>query len=173
MIVVEVKDDNKKNCAECSICLQEIINDKTKTKCGHYFHNKCINRWIVINDICPICRTKIVNPVSIIKCIIGIVALVLSFYLSIIIVYFSTNIFLKDCEKIFYFFDIIITSIISFIYLIIKGILFVGFYVFTFYMAIKCIIFLSLVFTPYINKICDRLVMPLYKMYCFFKFKRD
>lgn len=52
---------------ECTICrnnlnMQSIYNqdkgiDSTaqKGKCGHSFHNECINKWVVRNRICPIC----------------------------------------------------------------------------------------------------------------------
>lgn len=46
---------------ECSICLEDISEGKTLevVKCGHFFHNDCINAWLVNNDKCPLCRKKI------------------------------------------------------------------------------------------------------------------
>ena len=42
---------------ECIICLDEmVIGEYIKTlKCGHIYHNKCINEWFNIKKICPIC----------------------------------------------------------------------------------------------------------------------
>lgn len=42
----------------CSIC----YNDGTMLKfnCSHYFHRKCIQKWIDIeNDKCPMCRSRL------------------------------------------------------------------------------------------------------------------
>lgn len=40
---------------ECSICL----NSSTcggKLKCGHVFHENCINKWFELTNTCPNCR---------------------------------------------------------------------------------------------------------------------
>lgn len=44
---------------ECSICLTDIIDDKQKTKCGHFFHKECLDQWCVSKRTCPICRANI------------------------------------------------------------------------------------------------------------------
>lgn len=42
----------------CSICLCVLFNsDNLITSCKHTFHKKCINRWIIQNNNCPLCRT--------------------------------------------------------------------------------------------------------------------
>ena len=46
----------------CSICLNIVGKRKCKTECGHSFHYKCIYKWILNNDNCPLCRTVIRNP---------------------------------------------------------------------------------------------------------------
>ena len=50
------------NC-ECTICANCIGNSRrkfvTKLTCGHVFHPKCINRWLVSQLTCPNCRYKI------------------------------------------------------------------------------------------------------------------
>ena len=48
----------------CSICLEDIKEDKFVTNCSHVFHGKCILNWISEIDInkkqvCPYCRTKL------------------------------------------------------------------------------------------------------------------
>lgn len=43
---------------QCSICL-ELLQGKSISYCycGHYFHSKCINRWLKKHDSCPYCRS--------------------------------------------------------------------------------------------------------------------
>lgn len=44
----------------CSICLCEYGNvDVVVTNCGHGFHNECIQGWIRINAVCPVCRNEV------------------------------------------------------------------------------------------------------------------
>lgn len=46
---------------ECCICL-DSINDKTKIynlNCEHLFHPDCIDKWVNINNTCPLCRIEI------------------------------------------------------------------------------------------------------------------
>ena len=55
-----IKDD-------CSICMEalhdpdeEQAQEKiTITSCEHVFHKKCIDTWMLNNNICPICRTRL------------------------------------------------------------------------------------------------------------------
>ena len=51
----------------CGICLEN--KDKNgklvkKTKCGHLFHQSCLNRWLSINNTCPICRVDLTESQS-------------------------------------------------------------------------------------------------------------
>ncbi len=42
---------------ECSICLQnELGTEWGELPCRHKFHYECINDWMKIGNICPICR---------------------------------------------------------------------------------------------------------------------
>ena len=44
---------------ECSICLSDVKNHEIShytCKFNHLFHKKCINRWAVSNERCPMCR---------------------------------------------------------------------------------------------------------------------
>ena len=55
------KDDELiKNKSHCFICLNEFKENelKRKLKCNHYFHKKCIDKWLKISARCPICRKK-------------------------------------------------------------------------------------------------------------------
>ena len=58
------KDKKKIKKYICSICLDNI-NKKTihKTRCVHFFHNHCINKWLKINNTCPYCRKQISNEI--------------------------------------------------------------------------------------------------------------
>lgn len=66
---------------ECIICLEKThINNKDhitlmnemyflikKCDCQCYAHHKCIEKWIDINPVCPICKGEILFPVTSIK----------------------------------------------------------------------------------------------------------
>lgn len=42
---------------DCSICLEEFKKfDCIKTKCGHIYHNKCIEVSLITSKKCPLCR---------------------------------------------------------------------------------------------------------------------
>lgn len=44
----------------CSICLCEYGEQEVVvTNCGHGFHNECIQGWIRINAVCPVCRNEV------------------------------------------------------------------------------------------------------------------
>jgi hypothetical protein len=54
---------------ECSICYDEMTaENRTGTKCGHYFHKDCMNTWVSsrVNTFqkvsCPMCRTTLPKP---------------------------------------------------------------------------------------------------------------
>ena len=46
----------------CSVCYNNYIDGEyyRKLKCNHYFHKKCIDKWLKLNPICPICRKDII-----------------------------------------------------------------------------------------------------------------
>lgn len=41
---------------DCPICSESSSN--VRTKCGHYFHKKCLEMWCSKKLICPICRNN-------------------------------------------------------------------------------------------------------------------
>ena len=44
----------------CGICLSILNNqDIIITPCQHAYHNGCLNQWIAIHPVCPICRNSI------------------------------------------------------------------------------------------------------------------
>lgn len=44
---------------DCSICLEQIDHLSSITICNHIYHNRCIYKWLILNDSCPVCREKI------------------------------------------------------------------------------------------------------------------
>ena len=61
--IIKIKEYKLNNVSEeiCSICLEtytknDIINI---LKCGHKYHDKCIDGWIETNNNCPLCRLSI------------------------------------------------------------------------------------------------------------------
>ena len=57
--ISKLTEDKKK----CCICLENFkINDETiNLPCIHIFHSKCIKTWMKRQDICPICKNKIID----------------------------------------------------------------------------------------------------------------
>jgi len=55
---------------ECIICYTQLDDINTiVTSCNHKYHTECINRWLINNNNCPICRTHIIlniaeNPIN-------------------------------------------------------------------------------------------------------------
>ncbi|EXB88543.1 E3 ubiquitin-protein ligase [Morus notabilis] len=50
--------------AECCICLS-AYDDGTELRelpCHHHFHCSCIDKWLHINAICPLCKFNILKP---------------------------------------------------------------------------------------------------------------
>ena len=47
----------------CTICLEKLPTNRQvnvcKLRCGHHFHDTCIQVWNLQNINCPICRVKI------------------------------------------------------------------------------------------------------------------
>jgi hypothetical protein len=44
---------------KCTICICVYLPNMFKTSCGHYFHGRCIRRWLQEKNSCPICQTPI------------------------------------------------------------------------------------------------------------------
>lgn len=49
----------------CIICIDHIDN-KFTTQCGHSYCQDCIIKWVIEQNICPLCRTK--NIITFCKC---------------------------------------------------------------------------------------------------------
>jgi len=54
--IPSLKHLRKKSEEVCVICLQK--DSDIKTKCEHYYHQKCLEEWCKISQKCPLCRNK-------------------------------------------------------------------------------------------------------------------
>ena len=46
---------------ECPICLETTKDTKT-TSCRHTFCVQCLDKWLMTNHTCPLCRTELNEP---------------------------------------------------------------------------------------------------------------
>jgi hypothetical protein len=44
---------------ECSICFEDIIDDRKVLPCKHEYHQKCIKEWFNYKRNCPFCRREV------------------------------------------------------------------------------------------------------------------
>jgi len=53
----------KKPLPDCSICLKKLGYQKRKyLPCGHFYHFRCIDKWIKNNNSCCLCREPVYEP---------------------------------------------------------------------------------------------------------------
>ena len=55
---------SQKSTSECAICYQENMDSCFTTQCNHTFCQGCMTKWLLTNNNCPLCRTKIVNTTT-------------------------------------------------------------------------------------------------------------
>jgi len=48
---------------ECSICIEQFqVNEKILTlPCSHIYHKSCLQKWLINNQNCPLCREDIIS----------------------------------------------------------------------------------------------------------------
>lgn len=49
------KEDDNNKCSVC-LCEYETGEELKGLPCTHYFHDVCIEKWLGMNESCPICR---------------------------------------------------------------------------------------------------------------------
>ena len=57
-----IKRNNAIKENECPICSEPLTQDVRVLRCGHRFHNECIESWLTSHNSCPLCRRPIVEP---------------------------------------------------------------------------------------------------------------
>ena len=67
--VIPLNKNNNDNKEECMICLSNINNKKILVleNCCHKFCFECIDKWIDVNPICPLCRSEQLNTQIVLK----------------------------------------------------------------------------------------------------------
>jgi hypothetical protein len=50
----------------CCICLSKFSNDEDlrELPCAHIFHMECVDKWLQINALCPLCKAEIGGSAS-------------------------------------------------------------------------------------------------------------
>ena len=45
----------------CCICLAKYANndDLRELPCSHFFHKECVDKWLKINALCPLCKGEV------------------------------------------------------------------------------------------------------------------
>ena len=57
-----IKKDDKIIGTKCLICMEDYKHKEYKRvlpNCKHYFHKRCIDKWLKQNSSCPICRNQL------------------------------------------------------------------------------------------------------------------
>ncbi|OIW18829.1 hypothetical protein TanjilG_25272 [Lupinus angustifolius] len=51
-------EENVENKKACGICQDDYVNgvEIGKLSCEHKFHMECIKQWLMLNNLCPLCR---------------------------------------------------------------------------------------------------------------------
>jgi hypothetical protein len=65
-ILAYIKDENlpEQETERCTVCLVDFeTGDELRTlNCNHLFHTECIDRWLIYNKKCPVCRIEMDKP---------------------------------------------------------------------------------------------------------------
>ncbi|KAK4796656.1 hypothetical protein SAY86_028982 [Trapa natans] len=50
--------------AVCCICLAKYANNDElrELQCSHFFHKDCVDKWLKINALCPLCKSEVGAP---------------------------------------------------------------------------------------------------------------
>ena len=101
---------NEKN---CPICLEKFKKTNISiTECGHKFCTSCLLNSIKINNCCPICRNKLVEPVETNKIGDVVIDIARDVYENIDVDMFLQQLNISD-DELYELMDSIITSTIT------------------------------------------------------------
>ncbi|WOK97035.1 E3 ubiquitin-protein ligase [Canna indica] len=52
--------------AVCCICLAKYVDNEElrELTCSHFFHKSCVDKWLKINALCPLCKSEVGNSSS-------------------------------------------------------------------------------------------------------------
>lgn len=53
---------NKNEKEACPVCCDDLVFKKKAVRlpgCGHFFHRKCIEEWVKVKPVCPICKAEL------------------------------------------------------------------------------------------------------------------
>ncbi|XP_052246114.1 RING finger protein 215-like [Dreissena polymorpha] len=67
LAVMKIKRYSKEgNHDTCAVCLENFyLKQKLRVlPCGHYFHTKCVDPWLVRNHTCPLCKLNIIEKLE-------------------------------------------------------------------------------------------------------------
>ena len=60
--ILEKTIKEQKKVSSCTICMEEISNDKiVTTRCNHHFCQECFWNWCKMNNSCPNCRKELID----------------------------------------------------------------------------------------------------------------
>ncbi|CAF0724972.1 unnamed protein product [Brachionus calyciflorus] len=67
MVVRKISNDDKELTEACAICLENYqVNDQIRElPCGHYFHQKDVDVWLLEHRNCPMCKINILQAFGI------------------------------------------------------------------------------------------------------------
>ena len=58
LVCLEDSDKEEEGEEECGICLENLQDVATLSSCIHKFCFKCINQWMLRNNVCPFCKKE-------------------------------------------------------------------------------------------------------------------
>ncbi|XP_042386532.1 E3 ubiquitin ligase BIG BROTHER-related-like [Zingiber officinale] len=56
-----MQDDNAEQCAICRLEYEDG-DSLVVLSCKHKYHPECINKWLQLNKVCPICNAQVSTP---------------------------------------------------------------------------------------------------------------
>ncbi|KQJ99294.1 E3 ubiquitin ligase BIG BROTHER-related isoform X2 [Brachypodium distachyon] len=63
-VTYEAKDKQDSNTEQCVICRVEFEEGESLVAlpCKHSYHSECINQWLQLNKVCPMCSAEVSTP---------------------------------------------------------------------------------------------------------------